>query len=35
MEDGYLAVPNTVGVGRVPDMDFLESVTVHKETIRF
>jgi o-succinylbenzoate synthase len=35
MENGYLAVPKTVGVGRVPDMDFLESVTVHKETIRF
>ncbi len=34
MEDGYLAVPQSVGIGRVPHLDFLDSVTSHKETIR-
>jgi len=34
MQDGYLEVPNTVGVGRTPDLEFLDSITTYKETIR-
>ena len=34
MEDGYLNVPNTPGIGVKPDMDFLEEITTHKEIIR-
>ncbi len=34
MEDGYLVVPQTVGIGRVPHLEFLDSITSHKETIR-
>jgi O-succinylbenzoate synthase len=33
MEDGYLNVPNTPGIGVEPDMDFLEEITTHKEII--
>ncbi|MEJ0014423.1 MAG: o-succinylbenzoate synthase [Actinomycetota bacterium] len=34
MNDGFLDVPNTVGIGRIPDMEFLDSITSHKESIR-
>jgi len=34
MKDGYLDVPNTIGVGRTPDLEFLDSITTYKETIR-
>jgi L-alanine-DL-glutamate epimerase-like enolase superfamily enzyme len=34
MEGGYLNVPNTPGIGVEPDMDFLEEVTSHKDTIK-
>jgi O-succinylbenzoate synthase len=33
MEDGYLNVPQTAGIGVEPDMDFLEQITTHKEKI--
>ena len=33
MQDGYLEVPQGPGIGRVPDMDFLESITSYKEKI--
>jgi len=35
MEDGYLHVPQGEGIGVTPDLDFLESITSHKETINF
>ena len=35
MHDGYLTVPQGIGIGVTPDMDFLESITSHKEIIRF
>jgi len=35
MEDGYLHVPQGVGIGVTPDLDFLESITSHKEIINF
>ncbi len=35
MEDGYLHVPRGVGIGVTPDLDFLESITSHKEIINF
>jgi O-succinylbenzoate synthase len=34
MEDGYLNVPNTPGIGVEPDMDFLEEITTHTEIIK-
>ena len=34
MEDGYLNVPNTPGIGVEPDMEFLDEVTTHKEIIK-
>jgi len=34
MEDGYLNVPNTPGIGVEPDMEFLEEITTHKEIIK-
>jgi O-succinylbenzoate synthase len=34
MQDGYLNVPNTPGIGVEPDMEFLEEVTTHKEIIK-
>jgi len=34
MDDGYLAVPNEIGTGRVPDLEFLDSITNYKESIR-
>jgi o-succinylbenzoate synthase len=34
MEDGYLNVPNTAGIGVEPDMQFLEEITTHKEIIK-
>jgi o-succinylbenzoate synthase len=34
MEHGYLVVPQSIGIGRVPHLDFLDSITTHKETIR-
>ena len=34
MEDGYLNVPNTPGIGVEPDMQFLEEITTHKEIIK-
>jgi len=33
MEDGYLNVPNTPGIGVEPDLDFLNAITTHKEKI--
>ena len=33
MKDGYLDVPQDIGVGRVPDLEFLESITSYKEKI--
>ena len=35
MEDGYLHVPQGVGIGVTPDLNFLESITSHKEIINF
>jgi O-succinylbenzoate synthase len=34
MEDGYLTVPTGTGIGVEPDLEFLDSVTTHKEMIR-
>ena len=34
MENGYLNVPNTPGIGVEPDMEFLDEVTTHKEIIK-
>jgi O-succinylbenzoate synthase len=34
MENGYLNVPNTAGIGVEPDMEFLEAITTHKEIIK-
>jgi len=34
MEDGFLVVPTGVGIGREPDIEFLELITSHKEVIR-
>jgi O-succinylbenzoate synthase len=34
IEDGYLNVPNTPGIGVEPNMDFLEEITTHKEIIK-
>jgi O-succinylbenzoate synthase len=34
MENGYLIVPNTAGIGVEPDMEFLESITTHKGIIK-
>jgi o-succinylbenzoate synthase len=34
MDDGYLNVPNTPGIGVEPDIEFLEEVTTHKEIIK-
>lgn len=34
MEDGYLNVPNTLGIGVEPNIDFLEEITTHKEIIK-
>ena len=31
MNDGYLDVPNTPGIGVTPDVDFLDSITTSKE----
>jgi O-succinylbenzoate synthase len=33
MEDGYLNVPQSAGIGVEPDMDFLNEITTHKEII--
>lgn len=33
MEDGYLQVPTGPGIGVVPEMDFLDSITISKELI--
>lgn len=33
MQDGYLQVPQGPGIGRAPDLDFLESITAYKENI--
>ena len=33
MQDGFLEVPQGLGIGRVPDADYLESITSHKEKI--
>lgn len=33
MNDGYLDVPNTPGIGRTPDVDFLDSITSYKESV--
>lgn len=35
MEDGYLQVPQGIGIGVEPDLEFLESITSYKETINF
>jgi O-succinylbenzoate synthase len=34
MQDGYLNVPNTPGIGVEPDMEFLDEITTHKEIIK-
>lgn len=34
MEDGFLVVPTGVGIGREPDIEFLDSITSYKEAIR-
>jgi len=34
MEDGFLVVPTGAGIGREPNLEFLESITSHKEVIR-
>lgn len=34
MNDGYLDVPTGEGIGVVPDIDFLESITSERETVR-
>ena len=34
MNDGYLDVPNTEGIGVEPDLEFLESLTKHKELVK-
>jgi len=34
MEDGFLVVPTGVGIGREPDIEFLDSITTYKEVIR-
>lgn len=33
MQDGYLEVPQGVGIGRTPDIEFLDSITSHVERI--
>ena len=33
MNDGYLDVPNTEGIGVIPDLDFLDSLTEHEELL--
>jgi hypothetical protein len=33
MVDGYLEVPNGVGIGVVPDIEFMNSITKSVETI--
>ena len=33
MIDGYLDVPNTTGIGITPNLDFLDSITTHREDI--
>ena len=33
MNDGYLDVPNGVGIGVEPDLDYLDSITIHKESV--
>jgi O-succinylbenzoate synthase len=33
MENGYLNVPNTPGIGVEPDLDFLEKITLHLDSI--
>ena len=35
MEDGYLQVPHGLGIGVTPDLEFLDSITSFKETVRF
>jgi O-succinylbenzoate synthase len=34
MENGYLNVPSTPGIGVEPDMEFLEAITTYKEIIK-
>ena len=33
MNDGYLDVPNTTGIGITPNLDFLDSITIYREVI--
>jgi O-succinylbenzoate synthase len=33
MNDGYLDVPNTTGIGITPNLDFLDSITTYREEI--
>ena len=33
MNDGYLDVPNTTGIGITPNLDFLDSITIYREEI--
>ena len=33
MIDGYLDVPNTTGIGITPNLDFLDSITTHREDV--
>jgi O-succinylbenzoate synthase len=35
MEDGYLHVPQGIGIGVEPDLEFLDSITTYKELINF
>ena len=34
MEDGYLNVPNTLGIGVEPNIEFLDEITTYKEIIK-
>jgi L-alanine-DL-glutamate epimerase-like enolase superfamily enzyme len=34
MEDGYLNVPNTPGIGVEPIIDYLDEVTTYQEVIK-
>jgi O-succinylbenzoate synthase len=34
MDDGYLTVPTGGGIGVIPDMEFLDSITTFSEVIK-
>jgi O-succinylbenzoate synthase len=33
MKDGYIDVPNGIGIGVEPDIEYLDSITTYKESI--